>query len=105
MHTYRLAVRDDRTVQIYRDDKLIGVRRGEHRTPREPYLQFADGAELEALIEYFVYDIEGPLKPAIQVLRLSADDSRRVAGYAGIQLEYRGTAIIRVLSKSKHYPD
>jgi hypothetical protein len=65
MHTYRMAVRDDRIVQIYRDDKLIGVRRGENRTPREPYLQFGAGRELEALIEYFAYDTEGPLKPAI----------------------------------------
>ncbi|MHC4636408.1 MAG: sialidase family protein, partial [Planctomycetota bacterium] len=73
MHTYRLAVRDDHIVQIYRDGKLIGVRRGENRTPREPYLQFGAGVGLEALIEYFAYDLEGPLKPAILAVSSAGD--------------------------------
>jgi formylglycine-generating enzyme required for sulfatase activity len=63
MHTYRLAVREDRVVQIYRDGKLIGVRPTEYRTPREAYIQFGAGPRLEALLDYVAYDLNGPSRP------------------------------------------
>jgi len=63
MHTYRLAVRPDRIVQIYRDGELIGVRRYEYRTPRDAYIQFGAGKGTEALIEYVRYDLGGPYQP------------------------------------------
>ena len=63
MHTYRLAVRGDRLVQIYRDEKLIGVRRYEYRTPRDAYILFGAGHGTEALIDYLAYDLTGPYQP------------------------------------------
>ena len=63
MHTYRIAVREDRVVQIYRDGKLLGVRPAEYRTPREAYFQFGAGPGLEALVEYIAYDLSGPSRP------------------------------------------
>ncbi len=63
MHTYRLAVREDRVVQIYRDEKLLGMRRYEYRTPRAPYLQFGAGHGVEALVDYIAYDLSGPSRP------------------------------------------
>jgi hypothetical protein len=63
MHTYRLAVRDDRVVQIYRNEKLIGVKRYEYRTPRDPYIQFGAGHGVEALINYAAYDLNGAFQP------------------------------------------
>jgi hypothetical protein len=63
MHTYRVAVREDRVVQIYRDEKLIGLKRYEYRTPRDPYIQFGAGHGLEALVNYVAYDLNGPCRP------------------------------------------
>ncbi len=63
MHTYRLTVRPDRVVQIYRDGELIGTRRYEYRTPRKAYMQFGAGAGTEALIDYVAYDLGGALGP------------------------------------------
>ena len=63
MHTYRIAVRADRVVQIYRDGKLIGVRPTEYRTPRDAYFQFGAGQGLEALVEYIAYDLTGAYQP------------------------------------------
>jgi hypothetical protein len=63
MHTYRLAVREDRVVQIYRDEKLIGAKRYEYRTPRDPYIQFGAGHGAEALLNYVAYDLNGPRRP------------------------------------------
>ena len=63
MHTYRLAVREDRVVQIYRDDNLIGIKRYEYRTPRDPYIQFGAGHGVEALVEYIAYDLNGTYRP------------------------------------------
>jgi len=60
MHTYRLAVRDNRVVQIYRDEKLIGVRCYEYRTPRDAYILFGAGCGVEALVDYIAYDLSGP---------------------------------------------
>jgi len=63
MHTYRVAVRADRVVQIYRDGKLIGTRRCEYRTPRDAYIQFGGGGGLEALVDYVSYDTTGAYRP------------------------------------------
>jgi len=63
MHTYRIAARPDRVAQIYRDGKLIGMRRCEYRTPRDAYIQLGAGPGAEALVEYFAYDLGGPYQP------------------------------------------
>jgi len=63
MHTYRVAVRADRVIQIYRDGKLMGVRPAEYRTPRDAYIQFGAGPGLDALVEYIAYDLSGPSRP------------------------------------------
>jgi hypothetical protein len=63
MHTYRLAVREDRVVQIYRDRRLIGLRRYQYRTPRSPYIYFGAGPDLQALVQYVAYDLDGPRSP------------------------------------------
>ncbi|MHC4389679.1 MAG: hypothetical protein ACYSX1_13880, partial [Planctomycetota bacterium] len=63
MHTYRVAVREDRVVQIYRDEKLLGVKRYEYRTPRDPYIQFGAGHGVQALLNYVAYDLNGPFRP------------------------------------------
>jgi hypothetical protein len=62
-NTYRIAVRADRVVQIYRDGKLMGVRPAEYRTPREAYFQFGAGSGLDALVEYIAYDLTGAYAP------------------------------------------
>ena len=63
MHTFRLAVRPDRVVQIYRDGELVGFRRYEYRTPRDAYLQFDGAPGLEAVVEYVAYDLGGAWRP------------------------------------------
>jgi hypothetical protein len=63
MHTYRLAVRRDRVAQIYRDGELLGLRRYEYRTPRDPYIFIAAGSGLKALVEYVSFDLNGPGQP------------------------------------------
>ncbi|MHC4336922.1 MAG: SUMF1/EgtB/PvdO family nonheme iron enzyme [Planctomycetota bacterium] len=63
MHTYRIAVREDRVVQIYRDEKLIGVRPTEYRTPRDAYIQFGAGRGLVTVVEYLAYDLGGAYQP------------------------------------------
>jgi formylglycine-generating enzyme required for sulfatase activity len=63
MHTYRMAIRPDRVAQIYRDDKLIGVKKAEYRTPRGPYIYFGLGEEAEALIDYVGYELSGAYRP------------------------------------------
>lgn len=63
MHTYRLAVRGDRIVQIYRDGELLGARRAEYRTPRTAYLSWTVGKQAEAQFEHIAYDTEGAFQP------------------------------------------
>jgi hypothetical protein len=58
MHTYRLAVRADRVAQIYRDGKLLGVRRYQYRTPRYPYILISVGSGFQGLVEYVAYDLQ-----------------------------------------------
>jgi len=64
MHTYRLAIRPDRIAHVYRDGKLIGVKKFEYRTPRGPYIYFGLGRGGEALIDYVGFDLSGPYRPS-----------------------------------------
>ncbi len=63
MHTFRVAVREDRTAQIYRDGRLIGSRRFEYRTPREPYLAWGADENVRARVGEVSYDLQGPFRP------------------------------------------
>ncbi len=71
MHTYRLSVRKDGMVQIYRDSKLIAVRRLRQGTDKMAkakgsYLQWGEGAsrsEADALIRHVSYDLGGAYRP------------------------------------------
>jgi hypothetical protein len=63
MHTYRVSVRPDRFVQIYRDGELVGTRRYEYRTPREAYIKIGVGGGVKALVEYVSYDLSGAFSP------------------------------------------
>jgi len=71
MHTYRLSVRQDGKVQIYRDAKLIAVRclrQGADNMARSEgsYLQWGEGAgrsEADALVQRVSYDLGGAYRP------------------------------------------
>jgi formylglycine-generating enzyme required for sulfatase activity len=69
MHTYRLAIRDDTAVQIYRDGELLGARRADlligWRVPaRGSYIEWGGGAsQTEALVDYIGCDLSGPSRP------------------------------------------
>jgi len=63
MHTYRLSVRSDRVVHIYRDADLVGTKRYEYRTPRGPYIDIGADGGVKALIDYVSYDLSGPSAP------------------------------------------
>jgi len=69
MHTYRLAVRDDTAVQIYRDDSLIAVKPADllidWRVPaRRSYIQWGIAAPAtEAVLDYISWDTTGPYRP------------------------------------------
>jgi hypothetical protein len=71
MHTYRLAVREDGIVQVYRDGELLGFRRVPNGVdplfkPRGSYLQWGEGAgasEAEALVAQVAYDLAGAYQP------------------------------------------
>jgi len=71
MHTYRLSVRPDGIVQIYRDAKLLGVRRPLQTydglsKAKGPYLQWGEGAgasEADALVAHVAYDLSGAYQP------------------------------------------
>jgi hypothetical protein len=69
MHTYRLAIRDDTAVQIYRDQVLLGVEKpdlqiGWREPTRGSYIQWGlGGGEAEALVSYIGYDLTGPCQP------------------------------------------
>lgn len=71
MHTYRLSVRKEGIVQIYRDAKLLALR-GPRRDPdrmakaKGSYLQWGEGAgrsEADALVQHVAYDLGGPYRP------------------------------------------
>ncbi len=71
MHRYRLAVREDTSVQIYRDDALLGVRRidspgSDWRKPaRGNYIEWGiDGDESAVLMDCIAYDIRGAFQPS-----------------------------------------
>jgi hypothetical protein len=69
MHTYRLAVRDDTAVQIYRDGQLLGVQLadlviGWREPARGSYIEWGcAAAQAEALVDYIAYDPAGPSQP------------------------------------------
>ena len=66
MHIYRMAVREDGVVQIYRDGELLGVRPGAYAAPKEPHIQWGEGAigsEADALVGHVAYDLSGPAQP------------------------------------------
>jgi hypothetical protein len=62
-HVFRMAVRPDRVVQIYRDGKLLGTRVYEYRTPRGAYLIWGAGPGVEAVVNSVSYDLSGPKQP------------------------------------------
>jgi len=71
-HTYRLAVRPDGLVQIYRDAELLGVRRPasqrDHMVGTERgYFQFGDGAggsEADFAVDHVAWDADGAFAPS-----------------------------------------
>jgi len=75
MHTYRLSVRADGAMQVYRDNVLLGtVAPSPGRDPmlkaRGPYLQWGDGggaSETDMLIEHVATDLSGPYQPAKEI--------------------------------------
>jgi formylglycine-generating enzyme required for sulfatase activity len=72
MHTYRLSVRPDGAVQIYRDGAPLAARRPASGTDpmlnaHGPYLQWGDGAggsETDAIVAHVSYDLGGAYQPA-----------------------------------------
>jgi hypothetical protein len=66
MHTYRLAVRGDTAVQIYRDGELLGVQLadlviGWSEPARGSFLEWGGGeVQTEALVDYISCDSRGP---------------------------------------------
>jgi formylglycine-generating enzyme required for sulfatase activity len=71
MHSFRMAVRDDQFVQIYRDDQLIAAEAASHSVDgmvgaTGPYFQWGEGAnssEADAEVEYVAFDLSGPYGP------------------------------------------
>ncbi|HUW19944.1 MAG TPA: SUMF1/EgtB/PvdO family nonheme iron enzyme [Sedimentisphaerales bacterium] len=69
MHTYRLAVREDTAVQIYRDGELLGVQPtdlliGWSEPARDSFVQWGAGAaKVEASVSYIACDLTGPTQP------------------------------------------
>ncbi|MHC4062185.1 MAG: exo-alpha-sialidase [Planctomycetota bacterium] len=69
MHKYRLAVRDDTAVQIYRDGQLLGVQLadlviGWSEPARGTFLEWGGGApDVEAHVDYISCDLSGPSRP------------------------------------------
>lgn len=62
-HTYRLAVRGDRVVQVYRDGQLLGIHRARYRSPRFGYVLLGAGPGAAVDIEHVAYDLDGPYAP------------------------------------------
>ena len=68
-HSYRLAVRDDTAVQIYRDGALLAVHDADlltsWRTPaRGSYVEWGLGSpEAEAKVGRVAYDVSGAYQP------------------------------------------
>ena len=71
MHTYRLTVREDGIVQIYRDMDLIATRTAEFSidtliSADGPYIQFGDGAsssEADFDLYHVAFDVSGAYDP------------------------------------------
>jgi len=79
MHTYRLAVRPDGIVQIYRDLDLIAVRKPDFSidtliTADGSYLQFGDGSsssETDFDLTHIAFDFYGPFNPESCIVNLN----------------------------------
>jgi len=86
MHTYRMAIREDGIVQIYRDLDLIATRTADFSidaliSAEGHYIQFGDGAssgEADFDLNYLALDISGPYDPAPCIV--DADDLERFTG-------------------------
>ena len=69
VHNYRLAVRDDTVVQIYRDGKLLGLGLVDLRIDWAPPARAAfiewglAHTNAAAILDYIAYDITGPYQP------------------------------------------
>jgi hypothetical protein len=63
MHTFRIAVRPDNVAHIYRDGRLLGVRRPRYRSPRFSYIMIGAGKGCRAQVDYVAYDLGGPYGP------------------------------------------
>ena len=71
-HVYRLSVREDGVVQIYRDAKLLAVRNPTRQRDAltrtdGAYLQWGEGAggsEADALVQHVAFDLTGAHEPA-----------------------------------------
>jgi len=71
MHTFRIAVRPDGIAHIYRDGRLLGVRRPRYRSPRFSYIMIGAGKGCRALVDYVSYDLDGPYGPVPAVQNVS----------------------------------
>ncbi|MHC4620889.1 MAG: SUMF1/EgtB/PvdO family nonheme iron enzyme, partial [Planctomycetota bacterium] len=88
MHTYRMAVREDTTVQIYRDDEILAVKPmdtpGTNWRPstRGNYIEWGINAyAAEALIDNIAYDFSGAFEPVV----LSADfDGNKIVNWSDL---------------------
>ncbi len=88
MHTYRMAVREDTTVQIYRDDEILAVKPmdtpGTNWRPstRGNYIEWGiDAYAAEALVDNIGYDFSGAFQPLV----LTADfDGNRIVDWSDL---------------------
>jgi hypothetical protein len=87
MHTYRMAVREDGIVQIYRDQDLLAVRIADFSidpmiNADGSYLQFGDGAsgsEADFDMSYVALDLSGAFDPKPCIVDF--DDLMRFSGH------------------------
>jgi hypothetical protein len=68
-HTYRMAIRPDTAVQIYRDGKLLATMDAElgpeqRQASRGSHVEWGAGREnVEAVVGHVAYDLGGPFQP------------------------------------------
>jgi hypothetical protein len=87
MHTYRVAVRQDGIVQIYRDQDLLAVQIADFSidpmiSADGPYLQFGDGAggsEADFDVSHIAFDLSSAFDPKPCIVDF--DDLMRFAGH------------------------
>ena len=93
VHLYRMAVREDTTVHIYRDNELLAVKLmdapGTNWRPstRGTYIEWGIYAEsAEVLLDHIAYDFGGAFEPCILTADLDSDnavDGRDLGLFAG----------------------